>query len=153
MIEYQLLKRARMLCGIGFLFAASFILTTPAFTQTAQNEHTLTLRGIMQELGAEYLRLTDALLRDDFAAIEQSAKAIQGHPLPNEIVTAIKAKLGKSFRNFEQADEQSHRAAADLSQRAAARDLTGAAKAFGRVAEGCVICHKQFRTTLKSLSD
>ena len=116
-----------MLCGIDFLFAVSFVLTTPALTQTAQNEHPLTLRAIMQELGAEHLRLTDALLRDDFAAMEQSAKAVKGHPLPDRIATAIRSKLGKRFGSFERADEQSHQAAADLSRRAAAQARRDAA--------------------------
>jgi cytochrome c556 len=135
------------------LFGIVLVLATPAAAQQPNQEHRLSLRSIMQELGAEYLRLADALLRDDFEALQQSAKAIQGHPLPDEAVKSIKSKLGKSFRSFERADEQSHQAATDLSKRAAARDLSGSAKAFGRVAEGCVSCHKQFRATLKPLSD
>ena len=113
----------------------------------------MTLRAIMQELGTEYLRLTNALLTDDFNGLEESAKAIQGHPLPNEIVVAIKNKLGKNFHAFERADEQSHQQAAELAKRAAAKDLSGSAKAFGEIANGCVSCHKQFRAALKSLSD
>jgi cytochrome c556 len=113
----------------------------------------LTLRAIMQELGTEYLRLTNALLINDFKGLEESAKAIQTHPLPNEIVVAIKNRLGKKFHSFERADEQSHRGAANLVKRAAAKDLSGAAKAFGEIADGCVSCHKQFRATLRSLSD
>ena len=107
----------------------------------------------MQELGAEYLRLTNALLIDDFKQLEESAKTIEGHPLPNEIVMAIKNKLGRKFRDFERADEQSHQQAAQLVKRAAARDISEAARAFGGIASGCVSCHKQFRATLRSLSD
>jgi cytochrome c556 len=153
MMGHSLLKSAKILCCIGVLLAASFMPTTPALAETAQKEGRLTLRAIMQELGAAYLRLTDALLRGEFAAVEESAKAIQGHPLPDEVVTAIKAKLGKSFGRFERADQQSHQAAADLSRRAVARDLSGSAKAFGRVMECCLSCHKQFRATLRPLSD
>jgi Cytochrome C' len=107
----------------------------------------------MAELGAEYLQLSSSLLIDDFSGLERSGKAIQGHPLPDDIVAAIKAKLGKNFHDFERIDEQSHRAAADLAKRAAAKDITGSARAFGRLTDSCVACHKQFRTTLRSLSD
>jgi cytochrome c556 len=93
------------------------------------------------------------LLIDIFKDLEESAKAIQYHPLPEEIAAAIKSKLGANFRAFERIDEQSHRAAGRLATRAMAKDVSGAARAFGRVAESCVSCHKQFRTALRSLSD
>lgn len=119
----------------------------------AQEENKLTLRAIMQELGAEHLRLTNALLMEDFKIAEETAKAIEGHPLPSGIVVDIKSKLGRSFLAFERVDEQSHQAAADLTKRAVAKDPIGAAKAFGRLTEGCVSCHKQFRASLRPLSD
>ncbi len=84
----------------------------------------------------------------------QAAGAVIGPlPLPDDIVTAIKAKLGNNFRGFERVDEQSHRAAADLAKRATAKDIAGSAMAFGRLTDACVTCHKQFRATLRSLSD
>ena len=154
------LRSNRRLCfAISTLVAALLGLillsTDPAASQgqPAKDAHKLTLRAIMQELGTEYLRLTNALLIDDFKGLEESAKAIEGHPLPDEVVAAIKNKLGRNFRGFERVDEQNHKAATDLAKRAAAKDITGSAKAFGRLAEGCVSCHKQFRATLRSLSD
>jgi cytochrome c556 len=127
--------------------------TSAARTEPANHEHAVTLRAIMGELGAEYLRLTNALMTEDFRELEASAKAIAGHPLPDEIATAIKSKLGRSFSAFETIDNQSHQAAADLARRAAAKDITGSARAFGRLAQSCVSCHKQFRPTLRPLSD
>jgi cytochrome c556 len=138
---------------VAFLLGASAMLTEPIFAQDRKSESTMTLRSIMQELGAEYLRLTNALFTDDFNGLEQSAKAIRGHPLPDETVAAIRAKLGRNFRGFERVDERGHRAAADLAKRAAAKDISGSAKAFGRLAESCVSCHKQFRAALRPLSD
>lgn len=139
----------------AILLGVAILSTSPSLGQApaAKEEHKLTLRAIMQELGAEYLRLTRALLIDDFKGLEESAKAIQAHPLPDEIVVAIKKKLGRNFRSFERADEQSHQRAADLVKRAAAKDISGSAKAFGGIADGCVSCHKQFRAPLRSLSD
>lgn len=144
-------RRSRVF--LAMLFGISVILMDLALAQGQKPEPKLTLRAIMAELGAEYLRLTNSLLTDDFKGLAEAAKAIEGHPLPDEIVSAIKAKLGKSFRGFERVDEQSHRAAADLAKRAAAKDIAGSAKAFGRLADSCVSCHKQFRTMLRPLSD
>jgi len=139
----------------AIMLGVAVLSTTPtlAQTQAPKQEHKLTLRVIMQELGTEYLRLTNALLVDDFKGLEESAKAIQTHPLPDEIVVAIKKRLGRNFRAFERADEQSHQRAADLVKRAAAKDISGSAKAFGGIVDGCVSCHKQFRAPLRSLSD
>ena len=139
----------------AIVLGVAVLSTSPSLAQAQapKPEHKLTLRAVMQELGAEYLRLTNALLIDDFKGLEESAKAIQTHPMPDEIVLAIKNKLGRNFRSFERADEQSHRRAADLAKRAAAKDISGSARAFGGIADGCVSCHKQFRATLRRLSD
>jgi cytochrome c556 len=124
-----------------------------AATDEHKHEHKPTLRAIMQELGAEYVRLGNALMIEDFKVLEESAKAVESHPLPDELVAAIRSKLGRSFRAFERADDRSHHGAADLARRAAARDVTGAARAFATMTQACVSCHKQFRATLRSLSD
>jgi cytochrome c556 len=139
--------------GRAFLFGILLMFAGLGSVQAQQSESKITLRAIMQELGVEYLRLTNALLIDNFKDLEESAKAIQRHPLPAEIAAAIKSKLGKNFRAFERIDEQSHRAAGRLATRAMAKDASGAAKALGPLAESCVSCHKQFRATLRSLSD
>lgn len=133
--------------------AVSWTALNPARAQAQKEEHKLTLRAIMQELGAEHLRLTNALLIDDLKSVEESAKAIQGHPLPDEIVAAIKSTLGREFQAFERIDERSHQAAVGLAKRAEAKDLTGSAIAFGALTQGCVSCHRQFRAALRPLSD
>jgi cytochrome c556 len=141
--------------GCRALFGAAVLLTALLAThaQAQREEHKLTLRAIMQELGAEHLRLISALVIDDLKSVEEFAKTIQGHPLPTEIVAAIKNKLGRDFRAFERIDEQSHQAATSVANRAAAKDLTGSAVAFGQLTQGCVSCHKQFRASLRPLSD
>lgn len=146
-------KALKLISTVVFVTAVSLIALSPANAQAQKEEHKLTLRAIMQELGLEHLRLTNALLIDDLKTVEESAKAIEGHPLPTEIVVAIKGKLGRDFEAFERIDEQSHQAAAILAQQALAKDLTGSARAFGTLTEGCVSCHKQFRASLRPLSD
>jgi len=145
--------RRRRLIAAPILAGFAFLSTSQAQAQPAREGHDVTLRAIMQELGAEHLRLTNALLMEDFKDLDASAKAIHDHPLPNEIVAAIKSKLGRGFSAFERIDRQSHQAAAELGKRAAAKDISGAARAFGQLAESCVSCHKQFRSALRPLSD
>jgi cytochrome c556 len=147
---------AALLWGAAVVSASLTLAQVPAAT----DEHRLTLRAIMRELGEEYVRLSKALLSDDFGGLDESARAIQHHPLPAELVTAIKKKLKPSpdpwkwgFDAFERIDEQTHRAAADLATRAAAKDLSGSARAYARLALGCVACHKRFRAALRPLSD
>ena len=101
-------KGLKLTTAALFASAVLSISLIAAHAQVQKEEHKLTLRAIMQELGAEHLRLTNALLIDDLKTVEESAKAIQGHPLPTEIVAAIKSKLGRDFRAFERIDEQSH---------------------------------------------
>ncbi len=121
-----------------------------AAAQQAKHEHAGSLHAIMEDLHGEFLRSADALLREDFDALKRSADAIKGHPMPKEIVAAVKKKLGRRFEGFEKRDEAVHKAAEALSRRAAARDAAGAAQAFARLAQGCVACHKDYRPTLKT---
>jgi cytochrome c556 len=107
----------------------------------------------MQELHAECLRAGSALMSDDFASLQEAANAISGHPMPDEVVAAIKSKLGRDLRAFEALDDASHKAARNLSARAAVKDSVGASKAYNNLTATCVGCHKQFRATLKPLSD
>jgi cytochrome c556 len=139
---------------LAVLFGVILLSTDFALAQVPKkDEHKITLRAIMQELQAEALRLINALLIEDLGTLQASAKAIQGHPMPPEIVAAIKNKLGGKFHGFEVIDEQSHKAAGDLSKQAAAKNVMEAAKAYGRLTEACVNCHKQYRVTLRPLSD
>ena len=146
-------KPAKNIVAVFVGVAVSLTAPAAGHAQPQKEQHKMTLRAIMQELGAEHLRLTNALLLDDLESVEESAKAIQGHPLPSQIVESIKEKLGKDFRAFERIDEQSHQAAISLAKRAAAKDLAGSATAFGQLTQGCVSCHRQFRASLRPLSD
>jgi cytochrome c556 len=134
---------------------ATFVLGAAGSVAAQPHEHAEkpTLRAIMQELQTEYLKMANALLIEDFATLQEAARAVEGHPMPAEIVTAIENKLGRDFAGFESIDQQGHKAAADLASRAAAKDAVGSAQAFGRLTETCVGCHKQYRMVLKPLSD
>lgn len=135
------------------LFAASALLPNVYQVRAQESQNRVTLRGIMRELGIEYLRLSNALMVEDFKSLDSSAKAIRVHPFPADIVDSIRRNLTSGFREFERTDEQTHEAATELSSRAAAKDILGSAKAFEQLTNGCVSCHHQFRASLRSLSD
>ena len=65
-------------------FGAAVLLITlsAAHAQAQKEEHKLTLRAIMQELGAEHLRLTNALLIDDLKSVEGSARVSKAIHFP-----------------------------------------------------------------------
>ncbi len=136
---------------VGLLLVIST--AVPALAQSHGHDEKVTLRAIMQELGTEYVRAANALMTDDFATLGEVGEAVAHHPLPDEIVAAIKGKLGKSFAAFEKIDERSHVAATALAKQAAAKNANGAAKAFADLSTACASCHAQFRAKLKPLSD
>ena len=136
-----------LLLGLGVVPAGHVL------AQGGNNEHKITLRIVMQELQAEFLRLANAMSMEDFDTLAKSAEAIRNHQMSDELVAGIKNKLGRSFHEFERLDELSHKAAGDLAERAAAKDIIGSVKAFGRMSEACASCHKQYRSTLRPLSD
>lgn len=138
---------------VGGLIAVAMLLSGSVFAQAPKSEEKVTLRAVMQELAVEYVRAANALMVDDFKSLEEIGHAIDQHAMPNEIVAAIKAKLGKKFSGFEIADERSHAAARSLSKQAVAKNANGAARAFGELSASCVSCHIQFRATLRPLSD
>ncbi|MCC6889083.1 MAG: cytochrome c [Hyphomicrobiales bacterium] len=149
------MSRLRSQAILGTMAAAMVLslavtpISSPA--QTPPAEHAHTLHDVMEELGADYLRAANALILEDFKVLEETAGAIHHHPMPKEAMAAIKNKLGKRYGAFQAVDGQVHRAAAELAKRAAAKDIAGAAKAFGAMTNACVSCHRQFRATLKGL--
>ncbi len=121
----------------------------PAAAET-KHAHPDSLHEIMEELHGEFLRLTDALLLEDFVGMKRSADAIKAHPMPQAVLDDVKKKLGRGYDGFVKRDEVVHKAAAQLAERAAKNDAAGAAQAYSRLARGCVACHKQYRPSLKT---
>lgn len=129
--------------------------TIMALAQSAApaDKERVTLRAIMAELGNEYLRITDAILRDDYDQTAESASAIAHHPMPDTVVGAVKKALGSEFAHFDEIDEASHGAALALHDAATRHDSEAMARQAGTLLSKCVECHSQFRIRLRPLSD
>jgi hypothetical protein len=70
-----------LFCDAAALPLGTAVMSTMPAPSPAHAQGTeAALRGIMSELGAEYLRLTSALLTDDFKGLEESARAIRASP-------------------------------------------------------------------------
>lgn len=137
------------------VFLAATIVALPivtAFARAADHE-TLTLRAIMGDLGGEYLRIVDAVLRDDFDQAAESATAIAHHPLPETVLGAIKKALGPEFAQFDEIDEASHAAALALSDAAGRHDTAAMTHEAASLLSTCAECHSRFRSKLRPLSD
>jgi cytochrome c556 len=137
------------------IFLATAAIVVPVVTAIAQpaDHDGVTLRGIMAELGGEYLRITDAILRDDYDQVAESASAIAHHPMPETLVSAIKKTLGTEFVHFDEIDEASHAAALALHDAASRHDSEAITRQATSLLSKCVECHSGFRTKLRPLSD
>jgi hypothetical protein len=124
-----------------------------AMGQAADHEDALTLRIIMGELGAEFLGLTDAVLRDDYERVAAAARAIAGHPLPDPVVADIQAELGPDFAPFEEIDLASHDAAEALATAGTQGDALAVVDGTGALLSTFAECHLHFRARLRPISD
>jgi cytochrome c556 len=123
-------------------------MAAPTFITAAQAP---SFRSIMQELGRHMCVLSDAILRDDYRAIGDAARAIAEHPGPSDReLGRILQRLGPDAHQFEQADEEVHRTALALEQVARARNMAQVLRQHSALMQGCMSCHVPFRERLRS---
>lgn len=109
------------------------------------------LLPIMQQLGADMMALTHALMTDDYETVTQRAEAVASHvPISAEEIERIHGVLGNDMARFEALDESVHEASVRLHEAARARQPGLIAERLGEVQQGCVACHVQFRERLRT---
>ena len=109
------------------------------------------LLPIMQELGADMMALTHALMTDDYETVTQRAEAVAQHaPISAGELERIHGLLGADMATFEALDEAVHGASVRLHEAARARQPALIAERLGDVQQGCVACHMQFRERLRT---
>lgn len=106
----------------------------------------LQLRAVMQELGSNMQRVTDAISREEWARVAEVAPRIANHPEPPpeekvRIITFLGAEAGR-FRGF---DQQTHVAADEMTAAAKRADGAGVIAAFAKVQTSCLGCHEGYR--------
>jgi cytochrome c556 len=105
-----------------------------------------TFQSVMQELGRDLHRISDAILQEDYPAIAAAAEAIAEHPHPSAAERRrVGAQLGPDMPRFQQAGEAVHQTAHELHEAAQRRDMEAVLRRYQPLMEGCVACHAQFR--------
>jgi len=136
------MKRSISMAGIVLL------VTSVAWGAAAEDP---TLRGIMQELGAQMGRLAEAVVADDLPAAESAAAAIAEHPRPalGERVRIL-SNLGSDAAAFRRADSAVHEAAVAVGEAAKAGDRAALAARFHALTDACLACHSEFRARVRT---
>lgn len=105
---------------------------------------------LMRELGNRMERISDGIWREDYAAIVEAAQYIADHPKPPmEQRKRIIGALGSDAAGFRAGDKRVHEGALAVVEAAQAKQMPEVAVRFGRLAEGCVACHSDFRSRLR----
>lgn len=112
---------------------------------------TESLVDIMRGLGADMADAADGLWVDDAGKTAAAARRIAGHAqVPAEERAVIQRELGSDFAAFVTYDQQVHRAALELAERAAGEASASALlEPLVRIQEGCTGCHDAFRSRVQ----
>lgn len=120
----------------------------PAYAETPPQS----LLDIMRQLEADTLRLTSALIVQDWPAAATSATAIAEHPkVPMGERARILSAIGTRAADFRKLDGDVHDAATALAEAAAQGEPARARAAYGEMLDGCISCHQQFRSRVQAL--
>jgi cytochrome c556 len=136
----------RVLALIAAVVLAGCAGQPPAGTE----ERALALRGIMRDMGHDLTAITDGLSREDYYAIERSARRLATHPQPPaeervRIITWLGANAAARFKGY---DDEVHAHAEALAAAARGRQPRPALEAFSRLQSACMGCHVEFRKPL-----
>ena len=116
------------------------------FTQAASPAKSMALRAVMKSLGRNMQTMTDAISKEDWAVVAETASKIAHHaePPPPERRLIIDW-LGSNSETFEALDEQTHEAAQAVREAAEGGDDQKVIETFARLQNSCLACHQRFR--------
>ena len=111
----------------------------------------MSLKQVMQGLGEDMNSLNTAIFNEDYPAMVKLAGRIADHPKPSAAERLqILSTLGADAGRFRGHDHQVHEDGAALVVAAQAEDMSGVLRYQGRIMQGCVACHAEFRSRLLS---
>ena len=120
----------------------------------ATGEDASSLKGIMQGLRDDLIKITDGLLVDDFALIAEGALGIAEHPkIPAEQVKLVAAELGAEMPAFKQLDTLVHDLSMEVKAAAEAADRDTAYRHYLEMTDGCLACHALYRERVATALD
>lgn len=108
------------------------------------------LHTIMEELNKNMQITTDAISREDWEQVLETAPQIANYPQPP---IAEKMRIlrfaGSNVSKFKNFDKQTHQAAKELEEIAMREDGKGVIAQFATLQKSCLACHQSFRKTFK----
>ena len=112
-------------------------------------ESNMTMKEVMQGLNAELKNLTDAIILEDYTAIEQSARGIAHHPPPSEAeLKRIFSILGEDSEAFKACDQAVHDLAAKLARIAEKKNMKDILDTYHAMIVKTVECHASFKDNI-----
>lgn len=134
--------------------AAIAVLIAVLAATTAASDEAVTLKAIMQDLRNDLVKVSDGLLRDDFALMAQGARGIAEHPrIPADQVKLVAAELGEEMPVFKQLDMRVHDLSLRLKSAAGAADRDVALSSYLKLVEGCIACHVSYKERVAAALD
>lgn len=141
MRRYDNVRRGAARIGLGMV--ACWYAALPISVLAAEP---LALRKIMSELGRNMQLIAGGLAREDYAGVENAARAIADHPQPPLLEkTRIIGFVGTNMGKYKAYDGKTHDAAVALAAAAKSKAGQEAINAFQSLQTGCHDCHSEFR--------
>lgn len=136
----------RSIVVVTVLGATMIASSPPTLAAGEDRVEALELRLIMQALGKEMQVVTDAISREDWLRVADTAPRIADHPQPPfgeklRILTFI----GSDVSRFKRLDKQTNQAAKKLEQAAMRGDGQAIIASFAALQNSCLACHQNFR--------
>jgi cytochrome c556 len=116
------------------------------FAQATGPAKSMALRVLMKSLGRDMQTMTDAISKEDWVLVAETAPKIAHHaePPPPERRHIIDW-LGSNSETFEALDEQTHEAAQAVREAADSEDGQRVIETFAKLQSSCLACHQRFR--------
>lgn len=117
--------------------------------ETQVQPETMELVPMMRLLLSDVYTIDEGLYTENYSLIEKGAAGIAGHPgMTMEDRELIKNSLGREFKKFVEFDMTVHHHADSMAQAARQKNMEEVMRHFSIVREGCLDCHKNFRTDI-----
>jgi hypothetical protein len=136
---------------LGLTFVAALIAAVPGNTgiclaQATSPPKSMALRAVMISLGRDMQTTTDAISREDWFLVAETAQKISHHAEPPQSEKKhILDWLGPNSELFEALDEHTHEVAGAMRKDAENGDGQQVIENFAKLQNSCLACHQRFR--------
>ena len=108
----------------------------------------LEFQGVMRDLGKHMQTVAGAIAVEDWSLVAKTSHMIGDHPKPSLVERArILSFVGTNMPKFKEFDHQTHEAAHEMEQAAAAGEGVQVINQYQKLQAGCLGCHQTFRAS------